>query len=59
MENKDTAQYIVSQRFGFGPRVGDAKLEPSLNEQLKAQAYTHKAISSLPSTDEMLAHFGD
>ncbi len=36
MENKDTAQYIVSQRFGFGPRVGDAKLEPSLNEQLKA-----------------------
>ncbi|GAL16747.1 hypothetical protein JCM19235_5296 [Vibrio maritimus] len=61
MESKETAQtstsqYVVSQRFGFGPRVGDAKQEPALNYQLKATPYIHKAITELPSTTEMLAH---
>ncbi|USD62834.1 DUF1800 domain-containing protein [Vibrio sp. SCSIO 43140] len=64
MESKETAQtstskYVVSQRFGFGPRVGDAKQEPALNDQLKATPYTHRAITELPSTTEMLAHLGD
>lgn len=59
MEKSQSAQYIVSQRFGFGPRVGDAKLAPSLNDQLKSQPYVTKAITSLPTTDELLAHMGD
>ncbi|MGF1774093.1 DUF1800 domain-containing protein [Vibrio wakamikoensis] len=59
MEKSQSAQYIVSQRFGFGPRVGDAKLAASLNDQLKSQPYVNKAITSLPTTDELLAHMGD
>ncbi|MGR5175533.1 DUF1800 domain-containing protein [Vibrio mediterranei] len=59
MENTDTADYITAQRFGLGPRVGDAKPELHPKEQLKAQSYVHNAITELPTTIEMLAHLGE
>ncbi|MBY6195608.1 DUF1800 family protein [Vibrio hangzhouensis] len=59
MENTDTSHYITAQRFGLGPRVGDAKPELIPKDQLKAPPYLHSTITDLPTTAEMLAHLGE